>query len=1508
MASISRIRYPSKAASAAATEPGEVPADVDVPGALYLSFIPSQSFDLQESTSTAAGFTATLASTDTTASWLAHVVNSSKVTVKGSQKENKATLSELECDLIYPSAASPTPFKLTLSTAHEALQQQFGPWTDPVTGLDVFSHEGGLLLAVKAPSVSQGITFDSLLGLCEIKVSSWVSKILSKIPLCLRTLPSDADKNATPWSYPRNGLWVFAGHRKALLRLEFVLDLGGKAESFAEPLLKILPAHKSTELIFTTKKTASFIEKSSKPIMESELCISTSIQFTVTDSTPKGFDGQNLNVCVDLLPDTTTFTIQNVSRTPFEDLLELFGSHLETVVGGQKGVKQVFGNLHTRLKQQMANTETTSQDHPSVEIHWQDISVVVSGEKLAQISLTLELDTPFGVPSGKQSVFLFTFLWSVTENDFSLNGHFWPAKAPTEPLEPSMQLEITLNSMYESRMLLQRVSKNISSKLSLWQLHPALAIDNPPDWIPSDIVELDIILSRTSITFEATLQTREGSHQFLIPQLSFENLALSFFFQYTFGQKSSIAFSVRASLTLSPSKIITANVSPVALEAEVIYQRARWSLKATARNLTSAHLCSLLPENIRDDISRMIPAIRIPGLRVQYRTGGTGPNLLDISGHFVIGGLLLTFSYHHSSNSDWFLRASLDSKTTQAASTTTTIGTLMHGIFGDEVEHFMPDFILNVEVPLEELVDDGISLYITHSSDGLVFGFAVRLESLHLDLAQVSGTRLSSPSSQSQTSSTPPRRLLRLSINQFPHVPDIPIVGELPQPFDQISFVWASADTTKQDVDCLNQLVYSQEGNNLQVKESQGLKLEDVVLKQGLHFLVSMNVDGVPKVILDYLFGEAAHPQSSETSTVVAKTQTSPDYNPPAESHSATASSAPAKDTQVAAEPGPQSEMAPIKKKSSSLAISNMGLQMTGKILTVHLNAVARLGPIELVLTGFALHFDLSTAKLPHLEGVKVSFSLDGLGVSYNRSPVSISGLFLHKASESNKTKVNTYAGGVVIGISSYTFAAVGAYSEITPPPPKEAFTSFFIFGALTGPLMHFEFAELRGISGGLGYNSFVKLPAVSEVPQFPFLTLGDTDNSDPLKTLSRFTELGTVNSQPEAMWIAAGLKLRAFELIDINAVLSLQLTQGEPVITLLGSATATVPQNATPSEAFALIEFGLKATLDLSHGQLCIEGDITPRSFLLSSKCHPTGGFALCSWSKESGHEGDMVFTVGGFHPAFARPAHYPNPARIGISWVYDSHLSIKGEAYYAITPAACMAGCSLNAIFQTDIISAHLSAHADFLVNFHPFHYEVSVGVQAGVTAQIKKWGISVKHSFELSATLDIHGPPMAGIAHFSVWIIKFTVAFGESKAPTKPLTLAAFWDTLAQGSPGTSSHVMAVESGLVPPTTSAGPPTGNTQSSPEKNDGSSTISQVRGGSVVFGVYSRTPISTATYHGQNALKSSQPIYSRAMQLKSETIQSTIDFTIDHDTIIPFQMEPITKKLPASMWGKCEC
>lgn len=126
-----------------------------------------------------------------------------------------------------------------------------------------------------------------------------------------------------------------------------------------------------------------------------------------------------------------------------------------------------------------------------------------------------------------------------------------------------------------------------------------------------------------------------------------------------------------------------------------------------------------------------------------------------------------------------------------------------------------------------------------------------------------------------------------------------------------------------------------------------------------------------------------------------------------------------------------------------------------------------------------------------------MSVSIQGIGLSLDKHPVSMSGLLIKGP--------DSWAGGVSIDYDPYAFMAGGMYNYVQPPgaASNKKVATVFVFARLDGPLVELEFATISKITGGFGYNDAMTLPNVDNVTQVPFLqgNLGD----DPLVVLDSF-------------------------------------------------------------------------------------------------------------------------------------------------------------------------------------------------------------------------------------------------------------------------------------------------------------------------------------------------------------------------------------------------------------------
>lgn len=349
-----------------------------------------------------------------------------------------------------------------------------------------------------------------------------------------------------------------------------------------------------------------------------------------------------------------------------------------------------------------------------------------------------------------------------------------------------------------------------------------------------------------------------------------------------------------------------------------------------------------------------------------------------------------------------------------------------------------------------------------------------------------------------------------------------------------------------------------------------------------------------------------------------------------------------------------------------------------------------------------------------------------------------------------------------------------------------------FIFARLDGPLVTFEFAEISGVTGGFGYKSEVRIPSADQIVDFPFIAThtldGSTDNL--LKTLEKLTSPeadGWFRPLDNAYWAAAGLKVDAFQMLALDAVVVVQF-RASIKLGIFAVGLADIPTAKSPLK-YAHVELGISVFADLDYGILKAEAQLSPNSYILHPDCHPRGGFGLYYWfdapHADQRNVGNFVFTLGGYHQAFKIPDGYPNPPRLGISWRLGESLSITGQAYFAITPKVCMGGGRLHASFSAGSIEAWFDAFVDFLINYKPFHFIAGSGICVGVQYNADAGLIHTHISAEISADLHLWGPPVAGRVHVDFWVMSFDINFGDSPTDVPAITLISFYELVLQAS---------------------------------------------------------------------------------------------------------------------------
>lgn len=423
------------------------------------------------------------------------------------------------------------------------------------------------------------------------------------------------------------------------------------------------------------------------------------------------------------------------------------------------------------------------------------------------------------------------------------------------------------------------------------------------------------------------------------------------------------------------------------------------------------------------------------------------------------------------------------------------------------------------------------------------------------------------------------------------------------------------------------------------------------------------------------------------------------------------------------------------------------------------------LGPLKVEVQGFGISFLLKEFYDP----TKWQVELAGLAISYVTDTVTLMGALVREPPTAPGLAPG-YVGAAILKVKAFEFTALAAWSQIEVEGKKES--SLFVFARLTakpglgGPPFFF----VTGVAGGFGYNRAFNLPPMAQLPQFPLITAMSDPPPQPGK--ERESAMAKIKSIQEALpakndayWIAMGVTYTSFVVVKGMALLYAKLDDGF-TIGLLGLAYFRQPASKP------VINVGLALDASFSTAgndpRFLLQAQLTADSWVLDERCQVFGGFALGVWFKR----GDMVITLGGYHPAFPKPEHYPDVPRVGIRFQPIPELIIKGESYFALTPRELMAGSLVGiTYFKANKDHPLKGTYAFFEMGFDmrlgwdPFFYDFHLFIH--ISAELRnKEGRAWLGPLRAGADLWIWGPKFGGEARAYLGPFSVEFTFGVAK----------------------------------------------------------------------------------------------------------------------------------------------
>lgn len=453
-----------------------------------------------------------------------------------------------------------------------------------------------------------------------------------------------------------------------------------------------------------------------------------------------------------------------------------------------------------------------------------------------------------------------------------------------------------------------------------------------------------------------------------------------------------------------------------------------------------------------------------------------------------------------------------------------------------------------------------------------------------------------------------------------------------------------------------------------------------------------------------------------------------------------------------------------IQKAIGPVHFERVGVEYRQSKLWVLLSASLTAAGLKISLDGLSLGTSL--------ESFDLKAALRGLGIDYRNDFVEIGGSFSATPAKDADTEPE-YSGAVTLKARGLTISAFGKYTTIDQHP------SLFIYGRLDYPIGGPPFFFVTGLVAGFGYQRQLVIPSIEKLGQFSLIKATQQSSSfiDVLQDPNLSKQIPPTAGEH---FLAAGVIFTSFKLVE-STVLLFAAFGKRFELHLLGLSKmrmpAALPDDASPVDPVAEVELAVKGSFIPDEGFLELRAQLTPTSYLFSKNCHLTGGFAFVCWfkpkpgTKSTGPEGDFILTLGGYHPAFHVPPHYPPVPRLGFNWqVTPDTLSLRGEVYFALTPAAVMAGGYLQAEWHSGKVRAWFKAGVDFLIAWKPYHYDARAYIDIGVEVTFEFFGTQ-RLSLDVGADLHIWGPDFAGEATIHLWIISFTIHFGNQDQNKRP-----------------------------------------------------------------------------------------------------------------------------------------
>ena len=196
-------------------------------------------------------------------------------------------------------------------------------------------------------------------------------------------------------------------------------------------------------------------------------------------------------------------------------------------------------------------------------------------------------------------------------------------------------------------------------------------------------------------------------------------------------------------------------------------------------------------------------------------------------------------------------------------------------------------------------------------------------------------------------------------------------------------------------------------------------------------------------------------------------------------------------------------------------------------------------------------------------------------------------------------------------------------------------------------------------------------------------------------------------------------------------AKVGVMLVLPDPSVVVIGKLRVAIPSPALP-------------IVDLNVG---VYGEITPDHVLVIAGLAGSrmAGFTLSGdFGLLIGYGARPIFALsaGGFHPRFSPPGALAKLRRITVDMSPPILLTLRADAYVALTSSAFMVGARVEAGIDFGVASAHGQLAFDAIVLWNPVHFEIDLRA----LVEVEVGGVTV---LGVGVALHLEGPG-AWVAH--------------------------------------------------------------------------------------------------------------------------------------------------------------